>query len=174
MKRGRIAALSAAVVVLSGSVTPGAAAGGAPPVHASEERIAVVDGPKDDQHVTLDATFFSPVGGGRAPTVLLAHGFGGSKDDTRSDAERLARRGYAVLTWSARGFGRSGGEITLDSPDYDVKDVRRLLDWLARRPEVRLDAPGDPRVGVAGQSYGGGVALMAAAYDHRVDAIAPQ
>ncbi|MEV5739090.1 CocE/NonD family hydrolase [Microbispora rosea] len=136
--------------------------------------IPVVDGPADDQHVDLDATFYPPASGGRAPAVLLAHGFGGSKESMREQAGRLAEQGYAVLTWSARGFGRSTGQIALNSPDYEVKDVRRLIDWLAGRPEVRLDAPGDPRVGIAGGSYGGAIALMAAAYDSRVDAIVPQ
>ncbi|RGA00552.1 alpha/beta fold hydrolase, partial [Microbispora triticiradicis] len=136
--------------------------------------IPVVDGPSGDQRVDLDATFYPPASGGRAPAVLLAHGFGGSKDSMREQAERLAGRGYAVLTWSARGFGRSTGQIALNSPDYEVKDVRGLVDWLAARPEVRLDAPGDPRVGIAGGSYGGAIALMAAAYDSRVDAIVPQ
>ncbi|MEV5708770.1 alpha/beta fold hydrolase [Actinoallomurus sp. NPDC052274] len=173
MRRGRWAAIVGAAAVLAGGVT-WAALPGPPSVRTTEQRIEVVDGPRDDRRVGLDTTFFAPAGHGRAPAVLLAHGFGGSKDDTRDEAERLARHGYAVLTWSARGFGRSDGEITLDSPDYDVKDVRQLIDWLARRPEVRLDAPGDPRVGIAGQSYGGGITLLTAAYDHRVDAIAPQ
>ncbi|KAB8184800.1 CocE/NonD family hydrolase [Microbispora catharanthi] len=136
--------------------------------------IPVVDGPADDQHVDLDATFYPPASGGRAPAVLLAHGFGGSKESMREQAGRLAAQGYAVLTWSARGFGRSTGQIALNSPDYEVKDMRGLIDWLAKRPEVRLDAPGDPRVGIAGGSYGGAIALMAAAYDSRVDAIVPQ
>jgi ABC-2 type transport system ATP-binding protein len=176
MRRGRPAAIAGVVAVLAGTVT-WASIGDEPRVRSTDQRIPVVDGPKDDQHVTLDTTFLTPVRpgpGGRAPAVLLAHGFGGSKADTRAEAEALARHGYAVLTWSARGFGRSGGDITLDSPDYDVKDVRQLVDWLAGRPEVRLDAPGDPRVGIAGQSYGGGISLMAAAYDRRIDAIAPQ
>ncbi|GAA3067104.1 ABC transporter ATP-binding protein [Streptosporangium carneum] len=146
----------------------------APEVRAQEQRIAVVDGPRDDQRVTLDASFFPPAGGGKAPAVLLAHGFGGSKQSVRAAATRLAQEGYAVLTWSARGFGRSTGQIALNSPDYEVKDVRQLVDWLAARPEVRLDAAGDPRVGVAGGSYGGAIALMAAAYDGRIDAIVPQ
>lgn len=144
---------------------------GAPP---QEQSITVLDGPRDDQRVTLDATFFPPAGGGRAPAVLLAHGFGGSKQSVREAAVRLAGEGYAVLTWSARGFGRSTGQIALNSPDYEVKDVRQLVDWLARRPEVRLDAAGNPRVGVAGGSYGGAIALMAAAHDDRIDAIVPQ
>ncbi|GAB2813292.1 CocE/NonD family hydrolase [Actinoallomurus bryophytorum] len=168
-----MAAIAGVGVVLAGALT-WAAVGDDPRVTTVDQRIAVVDGPKNDQHVALDTTFFKPVRPGRAPAVLLAHGFGGSKDDNRAEAMSLARQGYAVLTWSARGFGQSGGEITLDSPDYDVKDVRQLIDWLARRPEVRLDRPGDPRVGVAGQSYGGGISLMSAAYDSRIDAIAPQ
>jgi ABC-2 type transport system ATP-binding protein len=173
MRRGRTAAIAGVAVVVAGVLT-WASVGDEPKVATTDQRIPVVDGPKNDQHVTLDTTFYKPVHATRAPAVLLAHGFGGSKDDTRAQAEDLARHGYAVLTWSARGFGQSGGEITLDSPDYDVKDVRQLVDWLARRPEVRLDGPGDPRVGVAGQSYGGAIALLAAAYDRRIDAIAPQ
>ncbi|MGN6689025.1 MAG: ATP-binding cassette domain-containing protein, partial [Actinomycetales bacterium] len=85
----------------------------------------------------------------------------------------LAADGYVVLTWSARGFGRSGGSIHLDSLDYEIQDGRRLLDVLAQRRDVELDAPGDPRVGVAGASYGGAFALMLAGVDHRVDAIVP-
>ncbi|NUW30814.1 CocE/NonD family hydrolase [Nonomuraea sp. SMC257] len=146
----------------------------APEVRAQEQRITVLDGPAGDQRVELDTAFFTPSGGGRAPAVLLAHGFGGDKDGMRAQARRLARDGYAVLTWSARGFGESAGQIALNSPDYEVKDVRQLVDWLARRPEVRLDGPGDPRVGIAGGSYGGSIALMTAAYDSRIDAIVPQ
>ncbi|MGJ6964669.1 alpha/beta fold hydrolase [Streptosporangium sp. G11] len=146
----------------------------APDVRAQNQMITVVDGPGDDQRVTLDTSFFPPAGGGRAPAVLLAHGFGGSKQSVRDAAVRLAQDGYAVLTWSARGFGRSSGQIALNSPDYEVKDVRQLVDWVARRPEVRLDAAGDPRVGVAGGSYGGAISLMAAAHDPRIDAIVPQ
>ncbi|GAA4219573.1 ABC-2 type transport system ATP-binding protein [Streptosporangium album] len=146
----------------------------APQVRVQDQKITVLDGPGGDQRVTLDTSFFPPAGGGRAPAVLLAHGFGGSKQSVRAAAVRLAQEGYAVLTWSARGFGQSTGQIALNSPDYEVKDVRQLVDWMARRPEVQLDAAGDPRVGIAGGSYGGAIALMAAAYDGRIDAIVPQ
>jgi ABC-2 type transport system ATP-binding protein len=141
---------------------------------ATDELITVRTGPAGDQPVDLDTRFYLPKSrDGRVPAVLLAHGFGGTKQSVADDAESLAGRGYAVLTWTAQGFGRSGGQIHLDSPDYEVKDAQRLLDWLAARPEVRLDAPGDPRVGVVGGSYGGGLALMLAGQDPRVDAIVP-
>src|SRR3954449_2591910 len=112
-------------------------------------RITVLSGPGGTGTIDLDARFYLPRDrSGRVPAVLLAHGFGGTKDSVSGDAESLAERGYAVLTWTAQGFGRSGGEIHLDSPDWEVKDGQRLLDWLAIQPEVRTDGPGDPRVGV--------------------------
>ena len=79
-----------------------------------------------------------------------------------------------MLTWSPRGTGASGGRIGLDSPDYEVRDTSQLVTWLARQPRVLLDRPGDPRVGITGTSYGGGLALLAAAYDHRINAVAAQ
>jgi ABC-2 type transport system ATP-binding protein len=124
--------------------------------------------------VELDTTLYLPAGGGRAPAVVLAHGFGGSKQSVASDAQDLAERGYVVLTYSARGFGRSTGQIGLNDPRFEIADLSTLLDFLAERDEVELDAAGDPRVGVAGGSYGGGLALLGAAYDQRIDAIAPQ
>jgi ABC-2 type transport system ATP-binding protein len=142
----------------------------------TEEMLTVRSGPDGQTPVDLDTTFYLPRGASAAnkvPAVLLGHGFGGTKRDVAQDAKDLAGLGYAVLTWTARGFGRSGGEIHLDSPDYEVKDAQRLLDWLAARPDIRTDATGDPRVGVVGGSYGGGLALLLAAYDQRVDAIVP-
>ncbi|MEV7035539.1 CocE/NonD family hydrolase [Streptomyces sp. NPDC093272] len=163
----RLLSAAAAVVVLVGAGTWTAVASDDPsPVHRSD-KVMAVDG------VRLDTSFFTTPGTGRRPAVLLAHGFGGSKDDTREEAEDLARHGYAVLTWSARGFGRSTGRIGLNDPKGEVADVSRLLDWLAAQPQVRLDGPGDPRVGIAGGSYGGAISLLAAGHDRRVDAIAP-
>jgi ABC-2 type transport system ATP-binding protein len=169
-----LAGLAVAVVVIAAVAVALVARGGPAPVSARNLRIAVTDGPHDNSRVLLDATFFTPAGSGRAPAILLAHGFGQTKNAVRPEAEQLARAGFAVLTWSARGFGKSTGQIALDSPDYEVKDVEQLVSWLARQPRVLLDRPGDPRVGITGASYGGGIALLAAAYDHRIDAIVPQ
>ncbi len=137
----------------------------------------VIDGPDDDQRVRLDATLYVPSSATPAtpaPVVVLAHGFGGDKGDLDALARQTAHHGYLALAYSARGFGRSTGAIGLDSLDYDVKDVRQIVDALAEVPEVALDAPGDPRIGLSGRSYGGGIALMAATQDRRIDAIAPR
>ncbi|MFG1989603.1 alpha/beta fold hydrolase [Actinoplanes sp. NPDC048988] len=139
-----------------------------------DQMITVPTGPGGAATVALDTRLYLPEDhDDKVPAVLLAHGFGGTKDSVSDDAESLADRGYAVLTWTAQGFGRSGGQIHLDSPDYEVRDAQGLLDWLAQRPEIRTDATGDPRVGVVGGSYGGALALMLAAQDSRVDAIVP-
>ncbi|MFD8593289.1 alpha/beta fold hydrolase [Streptomyces sp. NPDC059637] len=172
------AAASAAVLAAGPGGLPSAAA--APQAREAGREDVVLSVPESrgsGKKVRIDASFFtSDASGvsGRRPAVLLAHGFGGSKESVREQAVELADRGYAVLTWSARGFGASGGRIGLNSPDREVEDVKHLLDWLAERPEVELDREGDPRAGVAGASYGGAVALLAAAHDDRVDAIAPQ
>ncbi|MEU5362993.1 CocE/NonD family hydrolase [Streptomyces sp. NPDC005925] len=164
----RLLAAGAAVVVLAGAGTwTAVASDDAPPVHRADRIMSVGDG------VRVDTSYFTSGPAGRRPAVLLGHGFGGSKADVRTQAEQLARDGYAVLTWSARGFGRSTGKIGLNDPKGEVADVSRLLDWLARQPQVELDAPGDPRVGMAGGSYGGAIALLAAGHDARVDALAP-
>jgi len=42
---------------------------------------------------------------------------------TVDQARTLARDGFVVLTYSARGFGRTSGQIALNSPDYEVTDA---------------------------------------------------
>src|SRR5262245_5063966 len=169
-----IVAVVAAVALLAAGIGLAAALSQPAPLTIRNVRVPVVDGPRDSQHVVIDASFFTPPGGGRLPAVLLAHGFGETKDAVRSQAQDLARAGFAVLTWSARGFGASTGQIGLDSPGYEVKDAEQLVTWLARQPRVLLDHAGDPRVGITGASYGGGISLLAAAYDHRIDAVVAQ
>ncbi|MGX1369895.1 ABC-2 type transport system ATP-binding protein [Streptomyces canus] len=167
LRRPRWIAAAASVVVLAAAGTwTAAASDDPPPVHRADQMMSI-DG------VRIDTSYFTTNGTDRRPAVLLGHGFGGSKDDVRRQAEDLARDGYAVLTWSARGFGKSTGKVGLNDPKGEVADVSRLIDWLAKQPQVRLDKPGDPRVGVAGASYGGAISLLAAGHDRRVDAIAP-
>ncbi|WP_197704718.1 alpha/beta fold hydrolase [Jatrophihabitans sp. GAS493] len=122
--------------------------------------------------VKLDTTLYFPDSSSPAPAVLLAHGLGGTKRDLNSQAEALAKDGYVVLAYTARGFGASGGLVHLDAPAYEVADAKLLVSYLATLPQVRTTAPGDPVVGVAGASYGGGLALMLAGSDPRIDAVA--
>ena len=124
----------------------------------------------DGRPVQLDTTLYLPTTA-PAPAILLAHGFGGDKTDLDTQARDLARAGYVVLTYSARGFGKSGGLVHLDAPAFEVADASKLVDYLATQESVRKDSDGDPRVGVAGSSYGGGLALLLAGTDRRIDAV---
>lgn len=121
--------------------------------------------------------------GERAPTVLVGHGWGGPRDDDRESQSSeafgsigigpLREAGFNVLSWDARGFGGSGGVVQVDSPDAEARDVKRLISYVADQPEAKRDERGDPRVGMSGASYGGGIQLNTAAIDRRVDAIVP-
>lgn len=125
--------------------------------------------------VDLDATLYIPDGVSSAPAaaILVAHGFGGSKNSVQGVAMRLAESGYVALAYSARGFGDSTGTISVNAPEYEIADARAMIDLLAERPEVVQDSAGDPRVGIYGRSYGGALTLLTAGYDDRVDVIAP-
>jgi ABC-2 type transport system ATP-binding protein len=173
-RRGAAVAAVVAVLLVAGVIALAVALRQPAPVAARNVRIPVVDGPRDNQRVLLDASFFTPAGQGRVPAILLSPGFGETKAAVRGQAEYMARAGFAVLTWSPRGTGASTGQIGLNSPDYEVKDTSQLVSWLARQPRVLLDRRGDPRAGITGASYGGGLALLAAAYDHRIDAVVAQ
>jgi ABC-2 type transport system ATP-binding protein len=176
-RRGPAVAVCAALLTaVAYASAPGVAQAaeptGPPSESVTEQTISVpVRAEPDGTPVALDSSVFTPSSTGPHPAVLLAHGFGGSKSDLVDRARDLAGRGYVVLTYSARGFGASAGRIHLDDPDYEVADARALVDLLAARPEVRLDRSGDPRLGVAGGSYGGALALMLGATDPRVDAV---
>lgn len=150
-----------------------------PPLIAAElpagaEELRIPGGPTsatDTAPVSLDANIYVPETT-PAPAVVIAHGFGGDKNGAASQAEKLTAAGFVVLTYSARGFGASTGLISVNSPQFEVADAQKLIDFLATRPEVQLDAPGDPRVGFTGGSYGGALSLLVAGYDERVDALA--
>lgn len=155
-----------------------------------------VPAPRDVRVISFDGTpinvhFMPATGltiGHRAPTVFLAPALGtpgatnvhGTPFDLiLSDlggevgVADLRNAGYNVVTWDPRGEYFSGGRVEIASPDFEARDVSAVIDWVAGQPEARLDGPGDPRMGMAGASYGGGVQLITAATDQRVDAIVP-
>ncbi|MEU3597519.1 alpha/beta fold hydrolase [Streptomyces sp. NPDC006798] len=91
---------------------------------------------------------------GRTPAIVVAHGFTGSAD---RPAVRRAAAAFAahaaVVTFSFRGHGRSGGRSTVG--DREVLDLAAAVEW-AR-------ALGHHRVATVGFSMGGSVALRHAA-----------
>ena len=123
--------------------------------------------------VSIDSSLYLPLSSSKtpAPAILLAHGFGGSKNSVATEAQYLAKNGYVVLAWSARGFGQSTGQITMNSPKNEIADIQNLITYLSTRKEVIQQGARDPLVGIAGASYGGAAALLTAGYDKRIDAV---
>ena len=152
----------------------------APAASARDQTVTSLDG------TALSTSFFPAAGlkaGQKAPTVLVTHGWGGTRTTDENAGSSpdvgvtgvgpLRKAGFNVLTWDSRGFGTSGGVVTVDYKENEGRDVSSLIDFLAKQPEARLDGAGDPRVGMHGGSYAGGIELVAAGIDKRIDAIAP-
>jgi len=121
---------------------------------------------------------------GSYPLIVQSHGYGGQAggpNDTEyggPTADTWAKDGYAVLQLTARGFGDScgsvasraadpsdclNGYIRLDDDRYEVRDIQNAVGLLVDEGVV------DPgRVGVTGESYGGGVSLQLATLKDRV------
>ena len=147
------------------------------------ERVPSFDGVPLDVDVTLPEK-----GKGPFPTIVMMHGFGGSKTDFETTSAAgpapdeagsgstiyrynnvfFARRGYAVVNYTARGFGGScgggsGGDhegacakgyIRLADSRYEARDTQYLLGQLADEGVTRPRA-----IGVTGISYGGGQSM---------------
>ncbi|MBG9390438.1 alpha/beta hydrolase [Caenimonas aquaedulcis] len=114
--------------------------------------------------------WFFPVerAGGTVPCVVLTHGFSAQIDFGLEPFARILQgAGIAALLYDHRGWGRSGSEPRLQSdPFQQVHDMRDAVTYLATLPEVD-----EHRIGIWGNSYSGGVALMVAAVDRRVKSV---
>jgi fermentation-respiration switch protein FrsA (DUF1100 family) len=145
-------------------------------------RIPTWDGVPLDVDVTLPAT-----GDGPFPTIVMLHGWGGNKgsyqknDDPTGGPDRysnvwFAKRGYAVVNYSARGFGDSCGRqpsrahpgcaqgwIHLGDQRYEARDTQHLLGLLVDQGVAKPD-----QLAVTGVSYGGGQSVMLAYLNDRV------
>jgi ABC-2 type transport system ATP-binding protein len=108
------------------------------------------------------------------PVIMRTHGWGGSRETTPTGfVKQLLDNGYGVLTWDSRGFGQSGGTVEVDSPDFEARDASALIDVLQADSRV-AKRRGDPRIGMSGGSYAGGIQWITSAIDPRVDVIAPE
>jgi X-Pro dipeptidyl-peptidase (S15 family) len=118
----------------------------------------------------------------RLPLIVFLHGFLADKGEYMSTTRSgtgpdrggaayktvrwnnvwFASRGYAVLNYSSRGQGDSGGQIGLASKQVEVRDTQFLTGLLVDdRDSARPLAVIRPRrVGVIGSSYGGGQAWL--------------
>lgn len=161
--------------------------GGAASTLAADQRVKSWDGQPLDADLTLPAA-----GDGPFPLIVMLHGYGGSKRDFESsDAGQdhglnniaLAKKGYAVLNYTARGFIDSCGPenasklygtgfgalncpttswMHLADSRYEARDTQYLAALLADQKIIQ------PGIGVIGESYGGGQSLILAKLKDRI------
>lgn len=112
----------------------------------------------------------------QVPVLLHSHGFGGTRATADDAFKPLVAAGFGVVSFDERGHGdaRDDSVVEFMDPNYEVKDVSKVIDYLATLPWVLLDKPGDPRLGGIGLSYGGAFQTMGAILDGRFDAIVPE
>ena len=148
------------------------------PTTSLEQRVPTWDGVPIDADVTLP-----PTGDGPFPLIAMLHGFGESKTSYEAATEDgdgaqtyrynnvfFARRGYAVLNYSSRGFGDSCGRpASRTSPGcdrgwwhladqrYEVRDAQYLMGELV---DQGIADPG--ALGATGISFGGGQSMQLA------------
>lgn len=105
------------------------------------------------------------------PAVVMGHGLGATREMGLAPyAERFAAEGLAVLVFTYRGLGDSGGQ-----PRQILSMPRQRADWHAAIDYVRTNASVDPsRIAIWGSSLGGGHALAVAAERPELAAVVSQ
>lgn len=100
--------------------------------------------------------------------IIGIHPGGGVKEQTIGIyAQKLAARGFAVLTFDASYQGDSEGEPrSLEDPFARVEDVRCAADYLSTLPYIK-----ENEYGVLGICAGGGYAINSALTEKRIKAV---
>ncbi|MBV9249102.1 MAG: dienelactone hydrolase family protein [Acetobacteraceae bacterium] len=130
----------------------------------ASESIAYQDLPVGGSRIPdkpIPAKLALPHGPGPFPAVILLHGCSGVSPNQEVWADRLRRWGYAVLvpdSFAPRGVSAVCAPQTqrLATPRDRVADVISAALYLRTRPEIDGE-----RIGVLGQSHGGGTAARA-------------
>jgi uncharacterized protein len=127
---------------------------------------------KTEDGVILRGWHFVPGGWqGKAPTIVMAHGFSAVKEMYLDRfASAFAEAGLASVLFDNRNFGASGGAPRQEiDPWQQVRDYRDAITYAETLQET------DPaRIGIWGTSYSGGHVLMVGAVDRRVKCVVSQ
>ncbi len=120
--------------------------------------------------IMLEGVLHIPDGAGLFPAVVMCHPhplYGGDMDNNvvMAVCDGLLEWSIACLRFNFRGTGGSGG--VSGGGLKEKEDVIAAVDYLAGRKEINPQ-----KLGLAGYSFGGGVALGAAQQDRRVKALA--
>lgn len=116
----------------------------------------------------LNGFLYLAAGPGEHPVVLLLHGFPGVERNL-DVAQALRRAGQHVLVFDYRGTWGSAGTFSFA---HGLEDVTAVIDWI-RDPDTAHSYGFDRRrIRLFGHSYGGWLALTAAARDAHLRCVA--
>jgi pimeloyl-ACP methyl ester carboxylesterase len=101
----------------------------------------------------------------QAPTVILVHGFKGSRVEMLPWARFLYAAGYNVLLYDSRGCGQSAG-WHIDLGAGEPNDVLGAVRYLEGRADLHVK-----RFAALGTSLGAGIVLLAAAREPQLSAV---
>lgn len=107
--------------------------------------------------------------GGAAPTVVVAHGFAGSRELMLPFVTTLSRAGYRVVAFDFPGHGRSPLPLRGGLSD-DAAASATLIAALAEVVAFARAAPGDGRVALVAHSMGSDIAIRYAMTDPAIAA----
>lgn len=113
-----------------------------------------------EDSIKLAGWYKSPENGA---CVLLLHGAGNNRKDTKDLASMLTNEGFGVLSFDFRGHGESGGSANLFGWDSD-KDIKAAVNYLATKEEVKI-------VGALGQSMGAEILLGSLSQNPEITAV---
>jgi predicted acyl esterase len=100
------------------------------------------------------------------PAIIFINSWAMEEHEYLGQAAQFASEGYIALSYSARGWGLSGGLIDVAKP-ADVEDLSAAIDWLEANTPVDMN-----NVGAAGMSYGAGISLLGVANEPRLKTVA--
>ncbi|MGZ0146317.1 CocE/NonD family hydrolase [Kribbella sp. WER1] len=177
--RRRVLALVGVVALLLSPVVPARAADST----VTSGCVDSVSEPGTTTPVKICYTLFRPADATAQHTVPLvfhSHGWGGSRTTDPAAFKAWLDAGFGVLSFDQRSFGQSTGVAHVMNPDYEGRDVVKLVDLVAGLDWVTKQRPGDPLIGAIGGSYGGGYQFAGAFTElrdrgaTRFDALAPE
>lgn len=109
---------------------------------------------------TLHGYFCQAHGEGLHPTIILLHGSPGGVRDVLDLAQAVPRAGWNALVFNYRGYYKSEGMASLEN---SVEDVFSALEFIRSEETATKYGIDVHNIAVAGYSYGGDIALTAAA-----------
>ncbi|WP_196138634.1 CocE/NonD family hydrolase [Aliikangiella sp. G2MR2-5] len=96
------------------------------------------------------------------PAIIFINSWVLEEHEYFLQASFFAKKGYLVLSYSARGWGCSEGLVDVTG-DNDMADLSAVIDWLSANTSVDVQ-----NIGVSGISYGSGISLMGLAKEPRL------